>query len=92
MVRVIFDMQKMQTKILLALLIFITFSTIYILMPKDEFGVPNNYETKAITRMDMLEYSMLSQVCTFSHIYPKSLRARVLRIVHLLLGYGILLI
>jgi len=92
MIKLIFDLERIHTKLIIGMLILITFLVINIMIPLDEFGINENYG-KVITTIDMLEYSILSQICTDnSKIYPKTLRTKIIKIIHLLLGYGILLI
>lgn len=88
---IIFDMQKMQTKLTMAIIILFIFTILYLWIPKSDFGVMN--DKKEITHIDMLYYSIMCQVGTDnSIIYPISTLAKVLSMCQFILGYAIILI
>lgn len=91
--RVVFDMQKLQTRIMMAMIIMATFTVIYMIIPREEFGMSKNYDNVEIDNVDILQFSILSQVCANSErIYPKTIRTKILSICHLILGYAVFLI
>lgn len=88
---IIFDMQKMQTKLTMAIIILFIFTILYMWVPRSDFGIKNN--NKEITHIDMLYYSILCQVGTDnSIIYPITTLAKVLSMCQFILGYAIILI
>ena len=88
---IIFDMQKMQTKLIIAIIILFIFTILYLWVPKSDFGIRG--DTKEITHIDMLYYSIMCQVGTDNHIiYPISTLAKVLSMCQFILGYAIILI
>ena len=94
MVRVIFDVSSLQTKLFLALIIIMLFSILYLAVPRDEFHKIEHFAEmeKDITYLDLIQYSFLSQVGVQNAVlYPKTIRTRILTILQLFLGYTVLL-
>jgi len=94
MVRLIFDVSSLQTKLFLALTLITMFSILYLTVPRDEFHKIEHFsgQEKDITYLDLVQFSFLSQVGIQNVIlYPKTIRARILTILQLFLGYTILL-
>jgi hypothetical protein len=95
MVDIIFDLTKMQTKIFLAFISIMTFSILYMALPKDEFKKIEHFEKepKNISYFDIIYYSVLSQVGIQNVIlYPKTMRATIMTMIQLIIGYSIILI
>ena len=94
MVRVIFDVSSLQTKLFLAMIIIFMFCVLYLAVPRDEFHKIEHFSDmeKDITYLDIVQYSFLSQVGIQNAVlYPKSIRTRILTMMQLFLGYSVLL-
>lgn len=94
MVRVIFDISSLQTKLFLALTIITLFSILNLAVPRDEFHKIEHFNgmEKDITYLDIIQYSIVSQVGIQNAVlYPKTIRTRILTMIQLFLGYMILL-
>jgi len=94
MTKVIFDISNLQTKMFLTFIIIIMFSILNMAVPRDEFHKIEHFNgmEKDITYLDIIQYSILSHVGIQNTIlYPKTIRTRILTILQLFCGYGILL-
>ena len=94
MLRIIFNISKFQTKFFLAIIIIIIFTILNMAVPRDEFQkLPNfNGDEKEISYLDLIQYSVLSQVGIQNVIlYPKSVRTRIMSMIQLFIGYSIIL-
>jgi len=94
MVKIVFDISSLQTKLFLALMIITIFNILYLAVPRDEFYKIEHFAgiEKDITYLDIVQYSILSQVGIQNVIlYPKTIRTRILTMIQLFLGYTILL-
>jgi hypothetical protein len=92
---IIFDMKKMETKLIIALIILFIFTLLYIMLPKSEFGIISTYknEMPEISNIDLLYYSVQSQVGSGGNkIHPISWKTKVLTMCQLILGYAVILI
>ena len=105
MVKVIFDISSLQTKLFLVLIIMTLFSILYLAIPQDEFHKINiekidddkndkdkNKYDQDITYLDIVQYSLSSQLGIQNIILiPKTIRTRILTMIQIFLGYTILL-
>ena len=88
MARVIFDLTKIQTKLLISLIIFIVFLVLYKTVPTTEFG------KNSISNFDLMYYTLLTHMgIHHTHfLNPLSIRAKTLTMFHLILSYIIFLL
>ena len=94
MIKFIFDISSLTTKIFFALIIITLFSVLYLTVPKDEFHKIEHFSgiDKDVSYLDIIQYSCLSQVGIQNAVlYPKTIRTRILTMTQLFLGYMILL-
>jgi len=85
--RIIFDLKKLNIKIFLTIVTIIVFMILYKTVPNDEYQIESN------DYIDLFYRTFLTHIGLFPHEFkPKSTRAKLITIGHLIIAYCILLI
>lgn len=85
--RVFFSIRSIQVKLFLSLMIMLFFFLIYAIIP-DEVGLSEDYE-----KFDLFRYTMINHMgINYPFNTPTTLRAKILTLIHLFMGYCIILL
>ena len=87
MSKIIFNIAKLQTKLLMSFIVVIVFTFLYKTVPASEFG------KETISNFDILYYSLVTHMGIQYNRFldPLSVRAKILSMMQLIIGYSILL-
>jgi hypothetical protein len=87
---IVFDLKSVTTKLYLSAFVIMVFYLLYLTIPDAEF----NNVSQSNCKMDRLYYTISSHTGfrNIDSLIPKSLRARVLSLLHMLIAYSILIL
>jgi len=87
---IVFDLKSLTTKLYLSTFVILVFYLLYLTIPDAEF----ENVSQANCKMDRLYYTISSHtgLRNIDSLIPKSLRARTLSILHMLIAYVILIL
>jgi hypothetical protein len=87
---IVFDLASLTTKVYLSIFVMSVFYLLYLTIPDSEF----DNVSKSNCKMDRLYYTISSHtgLRNIDSLIPKSSRARILSMVHMLIAYSILLL
>ena len=84
---IVFNLRKLETKLAVSALILSIFIILYKTVPSDELNINDNF-------IDLLFYSVTTQigVNTNQILIPKSSRAKILTLLHFIVGFCVYLL
>ena len=88
MAKIVFNIARLQIKLIMSLIIIVVFAFLYKTVPASEFG------KESISNLDIFYYSLVTHLGIQYNRFldPLSIRAKILAMIELILGFSIIIL